>query len=76
MCTKMMYDIITFKNVFQCQTPNFKNVKPKLILHQANMCGHRNLCSSAMFRNFLDQHNFLECQELGEGEDGGQHAIC
>ena len=39
MCIKMMYNIITFKNVFQYQT-NFKNIKPKLILHQPNMFGH------------------------------------
>ena len=40
MCIKMMYNIITFKNVFQYQIANFKNGKPKLILHQPSMFGH------------------------------------
>ena len=35
MCIKIMYNIITFKNVFQYQMANF-NAKPQLLLHQLN----------------------------------------
>ena len=31
---KMMYNIATFKNVFQYQIAKFNNVKPQLLLHQ------------------------------------------
>ena len=33
---KMMYNITTFKNVFQYQTTNFNNSKPQLLLNQPN----------------------------------------
>ena len=33
---KMIYNITTFKNVFQCQTTNFNNSKPQLLLYQPN----------------------------------------
>ena len=33
---KMMYNISTFKNVFQYQTAKFNNAKLQLLLHQPN----------------------------------------
>ena len=36
MCIKMMYNITTFKNVFQYQMAEFISVKPQLLLHQPN----------------------------------------
>ena len=33
---KMMYNISTFKNVFQYQTAKFNNAKRQLLLHQPN----------------------------------------
>ena len=36
MCIKMMYSIITFKNVFQYQMAEFNNAKPQLPLYQSN----------------------------------------
>ena len=40
MCIKMIYNITTFKNVFQYQMAKFKNEKLKLLLHQANIYDH------------------------------------
>ena len=37
MCTKMMYNITIFKNVFQNQMAKFNNAKLQLLLHQPNM---------------------------------------
>ena len=37
MCFKMMYNIITFKNVFQYQMANFNSVKLQFLLYQRNM---------------------------------------
>ena len=39
MCFKMMYNIITFKNVFQYQMANFNSVKLQFLLYQRNMWG-------------------------------------
>ena len=36
MCIKMMYNITTFKNVFQYQRAKFNNAKLQLLLHQPN----------------------------------------
>jgi len=36
MCIKMMYNIATFKNVFEYRIARFKNAKPQLRLHQPN----------------------------------------
>ena len=36
MCIKMMYNITTFKNVFQYQREKFNNAKLQLLLHQPN----------------------------------------
>ena len=36
MCIKMMYNITTFENVFQCQRVKFNNAKPQLLSHQPN----------------------------------------
>ena len=40
MCIKIIYNITTFKNVFQYQMAKFKNAKLKLLLHQANIYNH------------------------------------
>ena len=37
MCMKMMYNITTFKKVFQCQRTKFSSAKPQLLLHQPNI---------------------------------------
>ena len=34
-----MYNITTFKNVFQYQTAKFNNAKPQLLLHRPNIIG-------------------------------------
>ena len=37
MCTKMMYNITVFKNVFQNQMAKFHTATLQLLLHQLNM---------------------------------------
>ena len=36
MCIKMVYNITTFKNIFQYQMAEFYSAKPQLLLHQPN----------------------------------------
>ena len=36
MCTKLMYNIIKFKNIFQYQIAKFNNAKVQLLLHKFN----------------------------------------
>ena len=49
MCIKMMYNITTFKNVFQYQMAKFNNANLYLLLHQSN--NFYQLCKS--FNHFL-----------------------
>lgn len=37
MCTKMMYNVTVFKNVFQNQMAKFHTATLQLLLHQLNM---------------------------------------
>lgn len=39
----MMYNKITFKNIFQYQIVKFNNAKPKLLLQQSNRYKNSNL---------------------------------
>ena len=46
---KIMYNIITFKNVFQYETAKFNNVKSQLLLNQPNKSGFHLLDFSFTF---------------------------
>ena len=37
MCIRMIYNVTTFKNVFQYQMAYFNNAKLKLLFHQSNV---------------------------------------
>ena len=56
MCIKMMYNITTFKNVFQYQVAKFNNAKPQLVLCQSNILLPPNF-SLFVFNHFYHFYN-------------------
>ena len=67
MHTKVMYNIITFKNVFQYQTAKFNNAKLQLLLHWEWDCEEswapRNWCFwTAVLEKTLESP--LDCKEI------------